>query len=82
MTSGFDCLDCGIDTSDGQYYMLHNWLWQKINPDIQGMLCIPCAETRLGRKLVREDFVDCRLNEMFFTHDYSDPFSKKAQAQK
>lgn len=30
------------------------------------VLCIGCLEQRLGRTLTRADFVDCRLNDIFF----------------
>ena len=29
-----------------------------------GMLCIGCLEKRIGRKLRRQDFTDCPLNEI------------------
>jgi hypothetical protein len=55
MTS-WDCLDCGKNTWD-EYYMLKDSLWEKIHPEISGMLCLDCAERRLGRKLVSADFM-------------------------
>ncbi|TDZ93466.1 hypothetical protein [Mycobacteroides salmoniphilum] len=64
----WSCLDCGIDTDnvDGrghdEYYMLHNDLWLRINPDEAGHLCIGCAESRLGRRLIRADFTDAPVN--------------------
>ena len=55
----FLCLDCHIDTAEiGEYpVMLMNNLWHSIVPDGQGMLCIGCLEVRLGRRLVRTDFL-------------------------
>jgi len=57
------CLDCGLDTFEAEeYYVLHDELWQRINPQIEGMLCISCAEKRLGRKLNGADFADVPIN--------------------
>ena len=52
------CLDCGIDTVAIHHYpyYLHNELWLAIVPSGNGMLCIDCAEVRLGRALTRQDF--------------------------
>jgi hypothetical protein len=59
------CLDCGIiTTTTNNDYMLHNELWVKINPLIDGRLCIPCAERRLGRPFVPDDLPDVPLNSM------------------
>jgi hypothetical protein len=56
-------MDCDVDTYVNQhYYMLKNRLWKRINPSVDGMLCLPCAEKRLGRSLSRKDFKDIPLN--------------------
>lgn len=61
--TGFNCLDCDIDTGDiNEYYMVHDKLWRRINPQIDGMLCVTCTETRLGRVLNHEDFTDAPIN--------------------
>ena len=53
----FFCMDCDADTYvSQQYYVLKDRLWKRINPSIDGMLCLPCAEKRLGRSLTRRDF--------------------------
>lgn len=53
----FFCMDCDVDTYvNEQFYMLKDRLWRKINPSIDGMLRLPCAEKRLGRALTRRDF--------------------------
>ena len=64
---GFDCADCGIDTSAAdEYYMLHDRVWRKAaGKDIEAMLCIGCVETRLGRKLTPRDFTKCAVNRDF-----------------
>jgi DNA-directed RNA polymerase subunit RPC12/RpoP len=60
-TDNFRCLDCGMDTSSanpGNYYLLHNVLWEEITTlqEQDAMLCVSCASKRLGRPLVAEDF--------------------------
>lgn len=57
------CLDCTADTDAlGEYYMLHDDLWERIHPEKQGHLCIACVECRLGRELVAADFIDVKVN--------------------
>ena len=59
----FLCLDCGKDTYRSQeYYMLLYKIWRSIHPAIDGMLCLDCAERRLGRGLTRHDFSGARVN--------------------
>jgi hypothetical protein len=65
---GFECLDCGVNTSKiSEYYVVHDEVWLKANPDRAGMLCIGCLETRLGRKLTPRDFDDAPINMPFPT---------------
>ena len=55
----FHCLDCDVDTlAIREYYVVHDELWKRANPVIEGMLCIGCLERRLGRRLQLEDFRD------------------------
>ena len=57
------CMDCGVDVFEiHEYYMIHNELWDKINPDVIGLLCIGCVEKRLGRKLKPDDFPVYEIN--------------------
>jgi hypothetical protein len=57
------CMDCDVDTlANKQYYMLKERLWKRINPQLTGMLCLKCAEQRLGRALTRRDFKRIPLN--------------------
>jgi hypothetical protein len=59
----FFCMDCDVDTYvNEQFYMLKDRLWRRINPSIDGMLCLRCAETRLGRPLHRGDFKTLPVN--------------------
>jgi hypothetical protein len=63
--SGFECIDCGINTLFGEeYYMLTEDVWQhELGLDTgAGMLCIGCVESRLGRTLNNADFADVPLN--------------------
>jgi hypothetical protein len=61
------CLDCRNDTASltngaFEYYMVHNALWAKANPQINGMLCVGCLENRIGRQLMSDDFTDMPIN--------------------
>lgn len=64
-TFDFHCLDCGVNTGAiGEYYMLHDAVWKRINPKGKGMLCIGCAEKRLGRMLTPDDFAPVDANKI------------------
>ena len=55
----WDCRDCGIDTTDPdfyQYYMVDDPVWRRAVPDQGGMLCLACLSDRLGRPLAMNDF--------------------------
>ena len=63
----FICMDYGINTHDiNEYYMVQNKIWDKVNPQIEGMLCIGCLEDRMGRKLKPKDFTKCPVNDGIF----------------
>lgn len=63
MDEDFLCLDCNVSTLwNGEYYMVKNKIWNKIHPDMEGMLCVGCLEERLGRSLIPADFTKCPLN--------------------
>jgi hypothetical protein len=52
------CRDCQLDTiAHGHYYVVDDALWAStgLGPH-GGMLCLPCLERRIGRKLRLEDF--------------------------
>jgi hypothetical protein len=61
------CVDCLNETTftkgNEEYYMVHNALWLKANPQINGMLCIGCLENRIGRRLMQADFTDVPINQ-------------------
>lgn len=62
--TGFECMDCGVVTSPwpdddgnpGNYYMLRDELWRRVNPQVHGCLCVRCMEQRLGRVARNEDY--------------------------
>ena len=63
-SSTFMCVDCGTRAIDG-IYMVHDHLWPIGKLD--GMLCIGCLETRIGRQLTPDDFTDasCNIEDRF-----------------
>ena len=59
----FLCADCGVDTGKiGEFYFLKTKLWLTVMSSIYGMLCVGCLESRLRRKLAKEDFTDATIN--------------------
>lgn len=58
----FACQDCPEDTLGGDYYMVHNELWDRVHPNGAGMLCLSCLEIRAGRRLRLSDFTDAPIN--------------------
>lgn len=70
----FDCIDCSVSTFQSEYYMVHNHLWHRAGMGANdGMLCILCLESRLGRLLTEHDFTPAPVNYMFFAKN-SDRF--------
>ena len=75
--SDFECIDCGVNTMfNDEYYMLLDDIWEN---DLglhshEGMMCIGCVESRLGRRLTSEDFADVPLNSL--TSPYSAHWTK------
>lgn len=68
----FKCMDCGVDTGKiGEHYMLADSTWCKIHNSNKGMLCIGCAEQRLGRRLCKDDFNDSHVNKPFSGKSFS-----------
>ena len=59
----FLCVDCRADTALCEYYMLKDRLWRRIMGNRDGMLCIGCVEERIGRLLIKTDFLPCPLNK-------------------
>lgn len=56
------CQDCPIDIGFDNYYMVHDSLWKQAHPNGSGMLCLPCLEKRVGRRLVMSDFTNAVIN--------------------
>jgi hypothetical protein len=58
------CACCGVSTAKlGEHFYLKNEVWFKVHPTERGFLCIGCIESKLGRKLVRNDFTDASINK-------------------
>jgi len=72
--SRWHCRKCGVHTSHKrEYYVVHDELWHgvverwKIPADEHGqvgMICISCFEQLLGRRLTKQDFIDCEINRL------------------
>ncbi len=54
----YRCVDCKVDTlSIGEFYTVSNYIWWKYGVRKKyKMLCIGCLESRMGRRLVSDDF--------------------------
>jgi len=62
----FTCKCCGVNTYDiDEYYMVKKVIWKLVAGVVNGMLCIGCFESSIGRKLTPNDFTSCPLNEGF-----------------
>jgi hypothetical protein len=59
------CLGCSLDTVTArEYYMLRDDVWAETGVGASsGVLCIGCAEGRIGRRLNRWDFAPVPLND-------------------
>ena len=57
------CKFCGMDVTDEQY-QVHDYIWAMtgLGP-MDGMLCVGCIETSIGRQLQQEDFTRLSLSE-------------------
>ena len=61
----WNCLGCKLNLLRAEeYYMVHDHIWEYVNPKIDGMLCIGCVESRLGRRLCPHDFTDAPVNQL------------------
>lgn len=61
------CLSCGIDTGKAhEHYMLKDKVWELVHNSPNGMYCIGCFESKLGRELSRIDFNDSYINDPHF----------------
>jgi len=65
----FVCTGCGKKLFESgcvravDYYMLTDDLWKKIADDLDKMLCMACAEKRIGHTIVKDDLKPCPVNE-------------------
>lgn len=60
--AAYACQDCNTDTIGGDYYMVHDTLWNKVHPKNAGMLCLRCLEKRVGRRIKLSDFTNAPIN--------------------
>jgi hypothetical protein len=60
------CADCRTEGWD--LYMVRNEVWAEAGMDPLGILCIPCLEARLGRRLHRSDFTYVPINSLELPH--------------
>lgn len=70
----YGCIDCGAD----EQYMVTQSVWQEAFPNYRTVhqarraeglhtcLCLSCLESRLGRKLTIQDFIDAPINRTLF----------------
>lgn len=68
------CFDCGVNTlptewdERAEWYMVHDAVWMAagVSDDtpMTTFLCVGCLESRLGRRLRRDDFTLCRVNDL------------------
>lgn len=60
------CEGCSVETVTGldpsNYYMLKNKVWAAITPNRRTLFCFDCAQHKLGRLFVINDFIDCPAN--------------------
>ena len=72
----FICIDCGVDTDkNGHYYILEHDVWALTGLTLgdDKMLCMPCCEQRIGRKIDHSDLLDFpEINDSFIVRDYID----------
>ena len=72
----FICIDCGINTDiNGHYYILEHDVWALTGLTLgdNKMLCMPCCESRIGRKIEHKDLIDFpEINDSFIVRDYID----------
>jgi hypothetical protein len=71
MTTETLCVDCHVDTLSAEpgvpteYYSVHDALWAQAGMGpVDGMLCVGCLESRIGRRLNRADFTDAEINDL------------------
>ena len=60
----WDCLHCGDPVHDT--YMVTKELWASAGFTPRGLCHLSCLESRIGRKLMRSDFVEFPINDMIF----------------
>ena len=64
------CVDCGMPHFHQLMFRVHDQLWAEYAPSIDALLCLPCFEKRLGRRLDKTDltpntYVNCRVLQRY-----------------
>ncbi len=57
------CVGCKEDTHLEHFFVV-NGVWFKVHNSKYGMMCVGCMEARLGRKLNKNDFTSCYINQL------------------
>jgi hypothetical protein len=58
----WDCVDCSENTSYEHYFVTNDVWMEQAKMGEAGMLCVPCLELRIGRRLGPADFTDAHIN--------------------
>jgi hypothetical protein len=67
ITINWNCMDCNVNTYEiDEYYTVYDDIWLTAHPADQGLLCIGCLESRLGRLLTADDFPCYPINNGAF----------------
>ena len=62
------CDDCNI--IDMNSFMVQDHIWESITTNKEIILCIKCAEKRLGRRITLHDLKPCNISDMMFMGAY------------
>lgn len=73
----FFCADCDERDLSAKSYMVQDALWRKHVPE-NGVVCAPCFEKRLGRRLLEADLKDCILSAEYLVLRDLSPNALKA----
>lgn len=57
------CVDCKQDTKFEHYFAKNSVWFGEAKMGEEGMLCVGCLETRIGRTLTAADFTDAHIND-------------------
>lgn len=76
----FLCLDCKVHTGKiGNYYMVHDSLWESVVPEGDGMLCFNCLAKRTGRDITVADLTDAPVNWKWLPEELRNPTQEEGE---